>query len=108
MGRDDDSDKKARPPWAQSAKTNDDANGKNRQSDRCRLDRSDVLANGPKLRHKCGGLLGDIKSEQLLDLAGEDNDGDSGSKPDCDRKWNVFDIGAEPEKSDGYHRSSPP
>jgi hypothetical protein len=44
---------------------------------------------------------GEREAKQILDLAGEDDDGDAGSKSHGDRVWDELDVGAETQEASG-------
>ena len=77
--------------------------GERRQSDRCRLDRAEACPDGLQLGQQRGRLVRHVEAEQLLELAGEDDDGDAGREADGDREGDVLDVGAEPQEAGGHH-----
>jgi hypothetical protein len=60
-----------------------------------------------QFRNKFARLL-HIKrnAEQILELAGKDNDGDPGGESHCHRIGNEFDVGAEPQQTRGDQKHS--
>lgn len=60
-----------------------------------------------QLRQKFTGFRArQSQPEQFFDLAGEDDDGDTGGKPDGHRIGDKFDIGAEPHIAGGQHEDT--
>ena len=61
--------------------------------------RADALQLGQQRRR----LVGHVEAQQLLDLAGEDDDGDAGRETDRDGEGDVLDVGAEPQEPGSDH-----
>ena len=58
-----------------------------------------VARQGAQLRHESGWLARQVEPEQLLQLAGQDDDRDAGGEADRDGKGDVLDVCAKPEKT---------
>ena len=108
---DRDGDQHAGPLRPQAAQADDDGDGEQRQRDGRRLDGAGRLAPmAASLGSSAAGSCAMSRPEQILHLAGEDDDRDAGGEADGDREGDVLDVGAEPQEADaiimsaGHHR----
>ena len=53
-----------------------------------------------------GSRSGQGQAEQIPDLAGDDDDGDTGGEADRDRKRDELDVGAEPQQAGDHHQDA--
>ncbi len=94
----DDSDEEARPFRQVSPEAKHDREGNRRDGDGDEIRTAEIVPDGRQLGHEIGGH-GDFEAEQILDLGGEDRNGDAGGEADDDRVGDVFDEGAEAEET---------
>jgi len=96
-----DGDQEGRPMRPETADGDDGRDREGSDADRRQVRGRQRLAQRLELGDERPRLLaGERQAEKLLDLAGEDDDGDAGGEADRDRKRDVFDEGAEPQQPD--------
>ena len=100
---DRDRDQQPRPFRPQAPQTENDGDGEQRQRDRRRFDCPDMFGDGGDLGQQGCRLVRDVEAQQILQLAGENDDRNSGREANDDRQRDVLDIGAEPQEADRDH-----
>jgi hypothetical protein len=91
-------DQQARPRGPPALHAQDDAYGQRGDRDGRRVGRSGRLAERDKPGQEVARLLArQRQAEQVVQLAGQDDDGDAGGEADRHRIGDEFHIGAEPE-----------
>ncbi len=76
--------------------------------DGCRLERAEARPDGLQLGQQRRRLVRHVETEQLLQLAGENDDGDAGREADGDGEGDVLDVRAETQEPRGHHHQRRP
>ena len=96
-GHHDDGDERSGNLLVQTGHQGDDADAEQTHQRTPEVNVSDVAAVGNPFLNEVGGILVHRHAQQVLDLCGEDGDGDTAGETHNNRVGNVFDDGTQPE-----------